>query len=214
MELKIENEIANILIKGEIQMKRQNPWILPFLRYIDEHPHANEEDICRNLFCDNGAARKAAVKNILFFFKQQGLITYNNVNGHTLTNDGQEACITGSIWQGMKGAFDITLWYPYGIILNVQPVPEHWYDNGKYGLEDLPEEYGKNLENLILCSNSVKLNSVGKSYRPTHINTDFSAQVNSKRQVYIKANSNVEGMDSYELNFTIDEDIYASIIDG
>ncbi|MCQ2124718.1 MAG: hypothetical protein MJZ25_11085 [Fibrobacter sp.] len=218
MELYIDNEIKNYLVKGEIKIKRKNPWVLPFLRYIEEHPHTNEEGISRDLFCDNGAARKSAVKNILFFFKQQGLISYDNVNGYSLTETGNDVFLTSSIWLGMKGAFDITLWQPYGsqvpFILNVQPVPEHWYDNGKNGLEDIPEEYGTNLENLILCSDSVKLDSIGKYYRPTHINTDFSAQVNSKRQVNIKANPKVDGMDSYELNFTINEDTYASIIDG
>ena len=45
-------------------------------------------------------------------------------------------------------AFLLTLWNPMGdmpYILDVQPVPDNWYDKAKNAPEDIPEEYGKNM---------------------------------------------------------------------
>ncbi|SHK94416.1 hypothetical protein [Fibrobacter sp. UWEL] len=213
----INDNITYRLVKGDIQMKRMNPWIRPFLRYIENHPHCNEVDICRDLLCDNGNARKAAVKNILFFFKQQGLLAYDSVNGYELTNNGMAAFESGNIWQGMKGAFAITLWTPSAdcppFILDVQPVPEHWYDSGKNGLEDFPEEYGNNLCNLTLCSKSIKLDVVKRLCRPTYFNTDFKAKVNSKGEVKISGTSSVNGFNPYEVEFKVNQDLLSVILD-
>ena len=108
----VEMGIVYHLVKGEILKKRKNPWIRGFLKYLQEHPKANAEDICRDVFCDNGMARKAAVKNILYFFKQQGLIAYSNSSGYELTQEGLNAFESGSVWQGMKGSFVMTMWVP------------------------------------------------------------------------------------------------------
>ena len=42
----VEMGIVYHLVKGEILKKRKNPWIRGFLKYLQEHPKANAEDIC------------------------------------------------------------------------------------------------------------------------------------------------------------------------
>ena len=100
MELiNIENSISYRLVKGEIRILRKNPWVRPFLRYIMEHPNAKEKEISRDLFCDNGNARANAVKNILFFFEQEGLLESTPNFGYNLTNEGVKALDSSEIWR-------------------------------------------------------------------------------------------------------------------
>ena len=75
------------------------------LGYVKEHPQANAVDIGRELFADNGMARRAAVENILFFFGKQGLICRERGKGMVLTEAGENSLESGYVWQGMKGAF-------------------------------------------------------------------------------------------------------------
>jgi hypothetical protein len=60
---------------------------------------------------------------------------------------------------------------PY--ILDVQPVPDSWYDNAKNDPEEIPEEYGKNMENLTVCSDKTKLVSTGKTFCSTYTKMEF-----------------------------------------
>ena len=216
MKLNINNKIAFRVIKGEISALRKNLWICPFLKYIVEHPHANEVDICRDLFCDNGEARRAAVKNILFFFKQQGLLAYDKQNGYELTAIGMKAMETGNVWQGLKGAFLMILWNPEGempFILDVQPVPDTWYDKGRNEPEEIPEEYGRNMENLTVCSDKVSLVSTGKSFVTTYAKMEFKADLKSNGLVKFVGTSAQDGLESFEVTFRIGDEFMSRLMD-
>lgn len=216
MKLNINNKIAFRVIKGEISALRKNLWICPFLKYIVEHPHANEVDICRDLFCDNGEARRAAVKNILFFFKQQGLLAYDKQNGYEVTAIGMKAMETGNVWQGLKGAFLMTLWNPEGempYILDVQPVPDSWYDKGKNEPEEIPEEYGRNMENLTVCSDKIMLVSTGKSFVTTYAKMEFKADLKSNGLVKFVGTSAQDGLESFDVTFRIGDELMSRLMD-
>lgn len=217
MELiNIENRISYRLVKGEIRILRKNPWVRPFLRYIMEHPNAKEKEISRDLFCDNGNARANAVKNILFFFEQEGLLESSPSFGYNLTNEGVKALDSSEIWQGLKGAFQLTLWTPvedHPYVLDIQPVPEQWYDNGRNDLEEFPESYGKNIENVLLASTKVKLDVIGERYRPTFINTEYKASIKSNGEVSISAKSIVKGFKPFEVKFKVDKEVKSALID-
>ncbi|MBR3070605.1 hypothetical protein [Fibrobacter sp.] len=212
----IENHISYRLVKGEIRTLRKNPWIRPFLRYIMEHPNAKEKEISRDLFCDNGNARANAVKNIIFFFEQEGLIESTPSFGNNLTNEGVKALDSSEIWQGLKGAFQLTLWVPvenHPYVLDIQPVPDQWYDNGRNDLEEFPENYGKNIENVQLASNKVKLDVIGERYRPTFANTEYKASIKSNGEVSISAKSTVKGLKPFEVKFKVNEVVKSALID-
>ena len=212
----IENHISYRLVKGEIRTLRKNPWIRPFLRYIMEHPNAKEKEISRDLFCDNGNARANAVKNIIFFFEQEGLIESTPSFGNNLTNEGVKALDSSEIWQGLKGAFQLTLWVPvenHPYVLDIQPVPDQWYDNGRNDLEEFPENYGKNIENVQLASNKVKLDVIGERYRPTFANTEYKASIKSNGEVSISAKSTVIGLKPFEVKFKVNEVVKSALID-
>ena len=217
MELiNIENRISYRLVKGEIRILRKNPWVRPFLRYIMEHPNAKEKEISRDLFCDNGNARANAVKNILFFFEQEGLLESSPSFGYNLTNEGVKALDSSEIWQGLKGAFQLTLWTPvedHPYVLDIQPVPEQWYDNGRNDLEEFPESYGKNIENVLFASTKVKLDVIGERYRPTFINTEYKASIKSNGDVSISAKSTVKGFKPFEVKFKVDKEVKSALID-
>ena len=217
MELiNIENRISYRLVKGEIRILRKNPWVRPFLRYIMEHPNAKEKEISRDLFCDNGNARANAVKNILFFFEQEGLLESSPSFGYNLTNEGVKALDSSEIWQGLKGAFQLTLWTPvedHPYVLDIQPVPEQWYDNGRNDLEEFPESYGKNIENVLFASTKVKLDVIGERYRPTFINTEYKASIKSNGEVSISAKSTVKGFKPFEVKFKVDKEVKSALID-
>lgn len=217
MELiNIENRISYRLVKGEIRILRKNPWVRPFLRYIMEHPNAKEKEISRDLFCDNGNARANAVKNILFFFEQEGLLESSPSFGYNLTNEGVKALDSSEIWQGLKGAFQLTLWTPvedHPYVLDIQPVPEQWYDNGRNDLQEFPESYGKNIENVLFASTKVKLDVIGERYRPTFINTEYKASIKSNGEVSISAKSTVKGFKPFEVKFKVDKEVKSALID-
>jgi hypothetical protein len=217
MELiNIENRISYRLVKGEIRILSKNPWVRPFLRYIMEHPNAKEKEISRDLFCDNGNARANAVKNILFFFEQEGLLESTPNFGYNLTNEGVKALDSSEIWQGLKGAFQLTLWTPvedHPYVLDIQPVPEQWYDNGRNDLQEFPESYGKNIENVQLASNKIKLDVIGERYRPTFINTEYKASIKSNGEVSISAKSTVKGFKPFEVKFKVDKEVKSALID-
>lgn len=212
----IENHISYRLVKGEIRTLRKNPWIRPFLRYIMEHPNAKEKEISRDLFCDNGNARANAVKNIIFYFEQEGLIESTPSFGNNLTNEGVRALDSSEIWQGLKGAFQLTLWVPvenHPYVLDIQPVPDQWYDNGRNDLEEFPENYGMNIENVQLASNKVKLDVIGERYRPTFANTEYKASIKSNGEVSISAKSTVKGLKPFEVKFKVNEVVKSALID-
>lgn len=214
--INIENSISYRLVKGEIRILRKNPWVRPFLRYIMEHPNAKEKEISCDLFCDNGNARANAVKNILFFFEQEGLLESSPSFGYNLTNEGVKALDSSEIWQGLKGAFQLTLWTPvedHPYVLDIQPVPEQWYDNGRNDLEEFPESYGKNIENVQLASNKIKLDVIGERYRPTFINTEYKASIKSNAEVSISAKSTVKGFKPFEVKFKVDKEVKSALID-
>ena len=211
------SNISYRIVKGEIQSLRPNPWIRGFLMYIQEHPQANEQDICRELFCDNGKARLSAVKNILFFYKQSGLICYDKINGYELTQEGLKAFESCEIWQGLKGAFAVTLWTPDSgfapFLLNIQPVPDHWYDKGSHEIVDMSETYGKNMQNVELCSDKVKLVEIGKMMRQTYIKTDFKAKLNPiNGDVTIKGTPDTKSnLKSYDVHFKLGKEMLESL---
>lgn len=209
MKIDLENIYFRVM-KGEISTLRKNMWICPFLKYIAEHPRANEVDICRDLFCDNGEARRAAVRNILFFFKAQDLLAYDKQNGYVLTTSGKKAMESGNVWQGQKGAFLLTLWNPIEdmpYILDIQPVPDTWYDNAKGERKDIPEEYGKTMENLTLCSNKIRLVSTGKTLYTTYAKMEFKADLNSTGLIKIAGKPALNGLDSFEVAFRANDEL-------
>lgn len=210
--LDIKDNISYRIIKGEIKKKSANPWIRPFLRYIKEHPNTNEVEISRDLLADNGHARKSAVKNILFFFSQSGLLDYHPVHGYELTENGMKALEDSFVWQGKKGSFMITLWTPVPdqnpIILNIAEVPDSWYDNGKNDLEEIPEAYGENYSNVLLAPKDVQLIDIGKRTRISYAKIDFTSALDpSKGIVGVRTNGNVPGLEDYEIIFQLPKDI-------
>lgn len=216
MKLSLNNSISFRTFKGEIKALRKNHWISPFLRYIMDHPHANEVDICRDLFCDNGEARRSAVRNMVFYFKQQGLLAYDHVNGHELTSLGQKTMETGNLWQGQKGAFLLTLWNPMGdmpYILDVQAVPDSWYDNAKNDPEEIPEEYGENMCDVTLCSNKLQIVSTGKTFCFSNPKTEFKADVKTNGTVKISGIPTLKGLEPFEVTFQIDDELKSYLMD-
>lgn len=216
MKLNLENSISFRTFKGEIKTLRKNRWVSPFLRYIMDHPHANEVDICRDFFCDNGEARRSAVRNMVFYFKQQDLLAYDNVNGYELTGIGQKTMETGNLWQGQKGVFLLTLWDPMGdtpYILDVQAVPDSWYDNAKNDPEEIPEEYGENMCDVTLCSKKFQIVSTGKTFCPTYSKTEFKADVKSNGTVKISGTPALNGLEPFEVTFQINDELKSYLMD-
>ena len=123
---------------------------------------------------------------------------------------------SSEIWQGLKGAFQLTLWVPvenHPYVLDIQPVPDQWYDNGRNDLEEFPENYGKNIENVQLASNKVKLDVIGERYRPTFANTEYKASIKSNGEVSISAKSTVKGLKPFEVKFKVNEVVKSALID-
>ncbi|MCF0217059.1 MAG: hypothetical protein HUK21_11375 [Fibrobacteraceae bacterium] len=179
MNINIKNNISFYIVKGEVEKRSPNLWIRAFLRYISERPLASPTEICRDLFGDNGKAREKAVKNILVFFQENGIIAKFKDKGYQLTNEGIKALNTGILWQGIKGAFLVTFWTPaYGydpIVLNFLEVPDNWYNEGRNGFEEIPDNYGENFSNLTLCSNDIRNLKIGDRMRPTFFHAEFKA---------------------------------------
>lgn len=216
MKLNLENTISFRTFKGEIKALTKNRWVSTFLRYIMDHPNANEVDICRDLFCDNGEARRSAVKNMVFFFKQLGLIAYDHAKGNELTSLGQKTMETGNLWQGQKGAFLLTLWNPMGdmpYILDVQAVPDSWYDNAKNDPEEIPEEYGENMCDVTLCSNKVQIVSTGKTFCFSNPKTEFKADVKTNGTVKISGIPTLKGLEPFQVTFQIDDELKSYLMD-
>ena len=218
MRINIEDHVSYYIVKGEALFYKPNMWIRSFLECIKEHPMANATDICREFFADNGMARRAAVENIIYFFTKQGLIEKKKGDGMVLTEAGENSMESGFVWQGVKGAFMLTLWNPTGdipFILNVQPVPENWYDNARNGNEVIPKEYGKHLEYLQPCSSKVQFLSVGQSYCPTYCDVKYTASAEFvKKDCFVKVSAcpNVNSLAPYEVTFRIDNDLLAYFV--
>ncbi len=218
MKIEIKDQVSYYTIKGETLFYKPNMWIRAFLRYIKNHPKANEVEICQTLFGDNGMARRAAVMNILHIFTQQGLLTRLGNKGLMLTDDGEKALESGYVWQGMKGAFLLTLWNPtkgLPFILNVQLVPEDWYDNAKRRPIPIPDVFGKILENLQCCPSDVKFVSVGKTFCPTNNDIEYTANTELRQDswfIKVTATPKLEVLESYEVSFRINNNLLASIM--
>ena len=199
------------IVKGELKMRSQNPWVRPFLHYIKEHPKANEAEISRDLFADNGFARKTAVKNMLFFFTQNGLLEKNQ-NAYALTNEGLQTLEDSFLWKGKKGTFVFTFFKvaenQNPILLHIDEVPEIWYDNGKGDLVEMDETYGEHFSNLQLAQTNIKIEHIGESARETYLDFDYKAKIDIfSRNVKVKATSNVNGFENYEVKFKLPETI-------
>ena len=162
--------------KCEIFVQCENPWIRGFLKYIQDKPKASPAEMCRDMFCDNGKAREAAIKNILFFFETNGLLEKNPEGGFGLTQDGLKALDAGNVWQGRKGTFLLTIWTPDELgaayVLNVQGVPDFW--DGK-------EDFG-DLENFVLCDGKVKMPLHLNSLRKTYVDTVYDGKVSLEKK--------------------------------
>lgn len=215
MKIDIRENISYYLVKGKITQKTPNPWIRSFLQYIDKHPNANEFDICRDLLADNGTARVAAVKNILFFFKENGLLVFNKGKGYELTADGVEALDSAKLWLGKKGVFLFTIWDTAtdSFILNIQPVPEHWYDTAKNPPENFSSLYDEdNYPKLCFSEIKVDLNDLESSWIETFQDTEFEASVLSDGTVKIAGRPKVKGLEEYQVEW-IDEQLTSHFID-
>lgn len=213
MKIDIHEDISYYLVKAEIRQLTSNPWIRPFLKYIHEHPNAHDSEICKDLFADNGTARVAAVKNILFFFKENGLLVFNKEKGYELTTDGLEALKSANIWQGKKGVFLFTIWdapSSESFILNIQPVPEHWYDNAK----NFPEDYSSLYDNdkLKLCFSDIEVKEFEPAWIETFQNTEFETNVYTNGIIKIVGKPKVKGLEEYQVEW-IDEELTRYFID-
>lgn len=218
MKINIKDHVTYYTVKGEAQFYKPNMWVRAFLGYVKEHPQANAVDIGRELFADNGMARRAAVENILFFFEKQGLIRRERGKGMVLTEAGENSLESGYVWQGMKGAFMLTLWNPMGdipFVLNIQSVPEDWFDNSKNDFKDIPKEYGKQLEFLQLCSGKVQFLSIGKKYCPGYCDTEYAASAEFvKKDCFVKVSATPKqgNFKPYEVTFRIENDLLACLV--
>lgn len=203
MKIDICKDISFYLVKGEILKLSPNPWIRPFLKYIHEHPNLSECDISRDLFADNGHARVAAAQNILFFFKENGLLDFNKGKGYGLTEEGLHALETAKLWQGMKGVFLFTIWNSMtrSFILNIQPVPEHWYDTAKNAPEEFSDLYGNEDEYPKLCVDDIRLKYLETSWIETFQKTDFEANVFENGSVEISGTPSVKGLKEYQVKW-------------
>lgn len=113
MKIDVTNLIDHYLVKGEISKRFKNPWIRAFLMYIQKHPQATAEEISRDLiprdlFADNGIARRNAVQNILFFFECQEMIRREN-GKRELTEEGICAAEDKMLWQKSSWIFLLSL---------------------------------------------------------------------------------------------------------
>lgn len=209
-KINIKNDIKYCLVKGEIRTRTENPWIRPFLQYIDKNPNANECDISSDLFGDNGFARKNAVKGILHYFKGTGLVE-QGPNGIFLTEEGKKSFDTSKIWQGKKGVFRITLWEisPEDvIILDIKDVPENYYDNGKNDCENFPEEYGENLDNVFRSVEELQIEKIDKRYRPINECFEyFSVYDTQTKEVKISAKHGKDEKKNFETVFVLPENL-------
>ena len=218
MKIDIKSQVSYYTIKGEALFYKPNMWIRAFLTYIQNHRKANEVEICQTLFGDNGMARRNAVKNILHIFTQQCLIKRLGDKGLMLTDDGEKALESGYVWQGMKGAFLLTLWSPrkeLPFILNVQPVLEDWYDNAKNRPVAIPPEFGKNLENLKSCSSDVKFTSTGKTFCPTLSDIEYTSSaefIQDRWIIKVSATPKSNALKPYEVSYPINNNLFAFII--
>ena len=75
------------------------------------------------------------------------------------------------------------------------------------------ESYGKNIENVQLASNKIKLDVIGERYRPTFINTEYKASIKSNGEVSISAESAVKGFKPFEVKFKVDKEVKSALID-
>lgn len=215
MKIDIHEDISYYLVKAEIRQLTYNPWIRPFLKYIHEHPNANDSEICRDLFADNGTARIAAVENILFFFKENGLLVFNKERGYELTTDGLEALDSANIWQGKKGVFLFTIWdAPTSefFILNIQSVPEHWYDNARNPPEDYSSLYDETSNNPKRCFSDIEVKNFNTAWIETFQDTEFEANVRSDGTIKITGKPKVKGLEEYQVEWT-DEALTSYFID-
>ena len=215
MKISIQENITFYLVKGKILQLTSNPWIRPFLKYIHEHPNANDFEICRDLFADNGKARIAAVENILFFFKENGLLVFNKKKGYELTEEGSISLDSANLWLGKKGVFLFTIWNAPtdSFILNIQPVPERWYDTAKNPPENFSSLYNEdNYPKLCFSDIKVDLNYLEPSWIETFQDTEFEASVRSDGTVKIAGKPNVKGLEGYQVEW-IDEKLTNHFID-
>ncbi len=215
MKIDIKKNISFYLVKAEILQHSPNPWIRPFLKYVHEHPNANEFDICRNLFVDNGAARISATKAILLFFEKNDLIVRKG-KGYELTEEGLESLDSAKLWQGKKGVFLFTIWdapTSESFILDIQPVPEHWYDNARNSPEDYSSLYNESDDEPKLCSSDIRVKEFESSWIETFQDTEFEANVYSNGTISISGTPNVKGLKSYQVEW-IDEELAKDFIDN
>ncbi len=213
MKINIQEDITFYLVKGEILQLTSNPWIRPFLKYIHEHPNANDFKICHDLFADNGKARVAAVENILFFFKENGLLVFNKEKGYELTEEGSKSLDSTNLWMGKKGVCLFTIWNAPtdSFILNIQPVPEHWYDTAKNPPENFSSLY--NEDNYPkLCFSDIRVKEFEPSWIETFQDTEFEASVHSDGTVKIAGKPKVKGLEEYQVEW-INEKLTSHFID-
>ncbi len=215
MKIDIRENISYYLVKGKITQRTPNPWIRSFLQYIDKHPNANEFDVCRDLLADNGTARVAAVKNILFFFKEIGLLVFNKGKGYELTADGVEARDSANLWQGKKGVFLFTILDTATdyFILNIQPVPGHWYDTARKPPQNFSSLYDEdNYPKPRFSDIKVDFNDLESSWIETFQDTEFEASIRSDGTVKIVGKPKVKGLEEYQVEW-IDKELTSRFID-
>ena len=169
MQLNIQENIEFIIVKGSILRREESPWISPFLRYIQENPQATPEQLCRELFADNGKARLTAMQNILHFFCNRGLLEKTR-GKYVATPEGEDAVAEGKMWKGFEGSFLATVFCIEDtyLLLHLQDVPEQWFENGNQDLEEFPAD---NMEefcqtSFIPYSPEIKIVNLEGQYRP------------------------------------------------
>lgn len=177
MNIDIDAHIECRIVKGIIQKLTPNPWIKPFLNYIQKNPNLTPERMCQELFCDGGKARVSAVQNILDYFEWSGLLQ-RNCGSYTLTQAGKESCESGNLWQSFKGTFLFAL-LPLensSLLLFEREVPDHWFD-GQNDLEDLEIE----TENIIPYTRSLVIHSLESKFRSVYRESEIQADYNPKK---------------------------------
>ena len=221
MQLNIQENIEFIIVKGSILRREESPWISPFLRYIQENPQATPEQLCRELFADNGKARLTAMQNILHFFCNRGLLEKTR-GKYVLTPEGEDAVAEGKMWKGFEGSFLATVFCIEDtyLLLHLQDVPEQWFENGNQDLEEFPvdnmEEFCQT--SFIPYSPEIKIVNLEGQYRPTYIqDTEFTANFSfhKKRLTISGTLNNVKKQEeSVECSCYLPEELADSLLES
>lgn len=184
MKIDVTNLIDHYLVKGEISKRFKNPWIRAFLTYLQNHPQASAEEISRDLFADNGIARRNAVQNLLYFFECQKMLQRENGKWE-LTEEGIRATEDEMLWQTINGTFLVSflnLDENHFFVLQVEEKPDSWYDDGYQDLEKMIV----GPENWKLFSPDIRIEKLARDVRPTSATYKFDADFNlAKRSLEI-----------------------------